>query len=260
MKKVLVTGADGQLGKCIRRISEKNSGLQLKFMNAQQLDITDLDEVMGVFAKGAFDFCINSAAYTNVELAEKEPEKAFSINADGVRNIAVAAKKHGVTLIHISTDYVFDGEKHAPYSTTDYPNPINEYGKSKLAGERHIQEILRHYFIVRTSWLYSEHGKNFYTIILEKAKKGEDLFVTDEQRGCPTNANNLAEYILDLISSDAEEFGLHHFTDERPMTWFEFASVILKENNLEKRVRLVRDRNYRTFCRQTQKQCFGNAL
>ena len=128
-------------------------------MNSKELDITRLKMVEEIFGSNQFDFCINCAAYTNVEQAEKQPDKAFVINGEGVKNIAIACKANNVVLIHISTDYVFDGAKETPYSVKDQPNPINEYGKSKLLGEQYIQQILKKYYIVRTSWLYSEFEK-----------------------------------------------------------------------------------------------------
>ncbi|MEP0212052.1 MAG: sugar nucleotide-binding protein, partial [Cellulophaga sp.] len=151
---------------------------------------------------------------------------------------------------HISTDYVFDGEKGSPYTISDSTNPINEYGKSKLKGEQYIKEILEEYFIIRTSWLYSEFGHNFYKTILNKAKEGENLSVIDTEIGCPTDANNLADYILNIIGSDEKDFGIKHFTDEIPMTWFDFAAEILKNNQLDKTTKLVRANNYRSFAKR----------
>ncbi len=175
MIRVLVTGADGQLGKCIQEIASSYSQLKIDFADKNELDIVLREDVYSFFSKNSYDFCINCAAYTNVEQAEKTPEIAYSVNAEGVKNLALACKDNGVKLIHISTDYVFDGEKKEGYYPTDIPNPINEYGKSKLKGEQYIQEILNEYIIIRTSWLYSNYGHNFYKSILEKARKGEIL-------------------------------------------------------------------------------------
>jgi dTDP-4-dehydrorhamnose reductase len=250
MKRVLVTGADGQLGRCIQKMANDFSELEFEFHASKTIDITDAQKVASILSKGNFNYCINCAAYTNVEQAEKTPEPAFAVNAEAVKNLAVACANNKVTLIHISTDYVFDGEKETPYLPSDQTNPINEYGKSKLQGERYIQELLEYYFIVRTSWLYSEFGKNFYKTILQKAKAGDDLRITDEQTGCPTNANNLAAYILNLVKSGAIDYGIHHFTDGEAMTWCGFAQKILKEHNLEGKVKLDKAKNYRTFARR----------
>lgn len=232
MKRVLVTGADGQLGQCLRKISGDFPDFEFAFHNSKTLNISNNDEITAVFTKGNYDFCINCAAYTNVEQAEKTPEPAFKINAEALKLLAESCLKHDVKLIHISTDYVFDGTKKTGYFPNDETNPINEYGKSKLKGEIYIQEILDEYFIVRTSWLYSEFGNNFYKTIIRKANAKEDLKITDEQIGCPTNANNLASYILNLIKDEATNFGIHHFTDGEAMSWYGFAKQILKENEL----------------------------
>ncbi len=200
-KKVIVTGANGQLGKTIEEIYSKNDAdLEFTFVSKENLDITKEKELKLFFKTNKFDYCINCAAYTNVEQAEKTPEIAYKINAEGVKNLAEACRDTGVILIHISTDYVFDGEKSEPYEVTDLPNPINEYGKSKLMGELYIQSALESFFIIRTSWLYSKkYGKNFYKSILAKAKVEKELTITEDQIGCPTNAVNLAEFIYQII-------------------------------------------------------------
>jgi dTDP-4-dehydrorhamnose reductase len=246
MRRILVTGANGQVGKCIQKIADNYSQFKFFFCGSKELDITNPQSIAKAF-EDHFDYCINCAAYTNVEQAEKTPEPAFEINAEGTRNLVKACLKHETILIHISTDYVFDGKKESPYTTSDTTNPINEYGKSKLKGELYIQDILKRYFIVRTSWLYSEFGNNFYKTILKKAKSGEDLEITDAQKGSPTNANNLASYIMELIAAQSDSYGIHHFTDGKAMSWYDFALDILREVGLEKEVKLDRAKNYRTF-------------
>ncbi len=251
MKQVLVTGASGQLGLSVLDIHKDYPDFTFMFKDSKELDITNFESVEETIGSGNYDFVINCAAYTNVEQAEKTPEIAFKVNAEGVKNIALACKKHCVALIHISTDYVFDGEKEGPYTVYDIPNPINEYGKSKWEGEKHVQEILSNYFIVRTSWLYSKkHGKNFYKTILKKAKKGEALGINDTQTGCPTQASNLAYYIVGLITKQGCEHGIYHFTDEENMTWYSFAKKILLDNDLNEVTKIVRDNNYRSFARR----------
>lgn len=250
MTRVLVTGANGQLGQSIHKIAMDYSELEFVFKNSKDMDITDAHNVDKVFDDGRYQYCINCAAYTNVEKAEKEEKKAFLVNAEGVRNLAECCLKNDVILIHISTDYVFDGEKKEPYTIEDTPNPINVYGASKLMGEDYISEILERYFIVRTSWLYSEFGNNFYKTILRKARAGEELQITDEQIGCPTRAGNLAEYILKLIDSENTEYRIHHFTDGEAMTWYGFAKRILTESGLENGPSLKKAENYRTFAKR----------
>ena len=146
---------------------------------------------------------------------------------------------------------MFDGEKGEPYTPIDIPNPINEYGKSKLLGEQYIQKTMNNFFIVRTSWLYSKkYGENFYKSIVAKAKKGEDLSVTIEQTGCPTDAVNLVYYIFDLIIPKKTNFGIHHFCDYQVMTWYDFAKEILSENKLNNKTNLVKASKYITFARR----------
>lgn len=249
---ILVTGANGQLGLTIKELFANNDlGLDFTFVNKQQLDITNQDQVKTFFNKQQFDYCINCAAYTNVEQAEKTPEIAYKVNAEGVKNLALACKKSNTTLIHISTDYVFDGEKKEPYTTTDEPNPINEYGKSKLLGEQYVQALLEKYVIVRTSWLYSKkHGNNFYKVILEKAKNGEELHITDAQIGCPTDTERVAKYFVDSIVNKSLTSGIKHISDDKVMTWFEFAEQIVSENHLKNKTTLVKGSNYVTFAKR----------
>lgn len=250
MKRVLVTGSNGQLGKCIQQVAKNYPDLEFDFRTSKDLDIIKANDINAILVADDFDYCINCAAYTNVEQAEKTPKRAFEVNAEGVRNLALSCLVHKVILIHISTDYVFDGEKEEPYTVDDMPNPINEYGKSKLQGEQYIKEVLTQYYIIRTSWLYSEFGNNFYKTILEKAKTQKVLHVTNQQLGSPTNANNLAKYILELIISSNKNYGIQHFTDGEAMTWYDFAVKIILENNLNPTTEVVIDNNYRSFVRR----------
>ena len=251
LKRILVTGASGQLGFSFQEIAEEYPYLEFMFYNSETLDITDFGKIDNIIRLGHFKYCINCAAYTNVEQAEKSPQMAYKVNSEAVKNLALACKKYNVTLVHISTDYVFDGEKGSPYSVNDQPNPINEYGRSKWDGEKYVQEILVEYYIVRTSWLYHKtHGHNFYKTILEKAKKREELRVTDREIGCPTNAANLAKYILELIWNKKQQYGIYHFTDGQAMSWYGFAQNILKENGLKSTTNIVKENNYRSFAKR----------
>lgn len=251
-KRVLVTGAKGQLGLTIKELfKDNNDNLDFAFVTKKELDITDKESLKQYFNTNHFDYCINCAAYTNVEQSEKTPKIAYQVNGEGVKYLAKACKEHKITLIHISTDYVFDGEKTEPYTVEDEPNPINEYGKSKLLGEQYIQEVLEDYFIIRTSWLYSKkYENNFYRTILKKAKANETLSVTDEQKGCPTNTENLANYILSLVKDESKNYGIKHFCDNKAMTWYDFAEEVLKNNNLTDKTKLVKAKNYRTFAQR----------
>lgn len=234
MKTVLVTGANGQLGQCIQKIQSQNPHIQFHFKNSSELDISNIENINTYFEENTIDYCVNCAAYTNVELAESEQEKAYLINAIAVQNLAKVCALKDVTLIHVSTDYVFDGTAKKPYLEKDATNPINVYGASKLKGEQYIQEILQKYFIIRTSWLYSEYGKNFYKTILQKAKEKANLTITTEQTGTPTNANDLAALIVKIIDTENQEYGMYHFSNEGEATWYDFTKEIIRNLALSK--------------------------
>lgn len=232
MKTVLVTGANGQLGQCIQKIQNQHSGINFHFKSSSELDITNRQAINDYFLNHTIDYCVNCAAYTNVELAESETDKAYLVNAESVKQLAEACVKHHTTLIHISTDYVFDGTKTTPYLETDKTNPISVYGASKLKGEQHIQEVAQKYFIIRTSWLYAEFGKNFYKTIVQKAKEKANLTITIEQKGTPTNANDLAELILEIINKENTDYGIYHFSNEGEATWYDFTKEIIENLKL----------------------------
>ncbi|WP_396602620.1 dTDP-4-dehydrorhamnose reductase [Algibacter sp. R77976] len=255
IKKILVTGANGQLGKTIKELYYDNDiGLEFVFVSKKELDITKQDLLHLFFKQNHFHYCINCAAYTDVEQAEKTPEIAYNINSDGVSNLAYECSENNIVLIHISTDYVFDGESEKPYEVTDRTNPINEYGKSKLDGEIKIKSILKRYFIVRTSWLYSrKYGNNFYKTILKKAKEEKELHITVDQTGCPTNTESLSNYLLKLIINNSKDYGIKHFCDEKIMTWYDFTHKILIENDLLGKTKLVKLEKYLTFARRPKK-------
>jgi dTDP-4-dehydrorhamnose reductase len=228
MTKVLVTGSNGQLGQSIRKIAIDYPELNFIFTDRSELDITNLEQSKVVFSKLQPDYCINCAAYTAVDKAEAEPEKAFLINSSGARNIAIACKANNTVLIHISTDFVFDGKKGFPYVETDEPNPINVYGKSKLEGEREIQNIWPKHFIIRTSWLYSEFGHNFVKTILRLSKERDEISVVDDQIGSPTYTRDLAQMTAKIICFQKNEYGVFHFCNEGNTTWHAFAEKIFK--------------------------------
>lgn len=245
-KTILITGANGQLGMTFRKFESEYPELNFVFMDAKALDITNQKAVERVFEQIKPDYCINCAAYTNVEQAEQEPERAFLVNATAVEFLALACKVQSCILIHISTDYVFDGEKTTPYTITDPPNPINIYGKSKLQGELNIKKYLSQYFIIRTSWLYSkEFGNNFYRTILQKAQTDKELHVVDNQVGCPTDAENLVRYVMRIIVSNFQKFGLYHFSDSQPMSWYDFAKIIIQNNNIDG-ITVIKPKSFKT--------------
>lgn len=251
MYKLIVTGANGQLGMALAEVAKGFEDFCFDFKTSKELDITSPTEILDAFRKGQYDFCINCAAYTNVEEAEKFPELAYNVNATGARYLAEACKNNHITFIHISTDYVFDGKSRSAYTVNDKTNPINVYGKTKLAGEKFIQQIQPNHYIIRTSWLYSKkYGHNFYKTIVRKARAGEELYITDAQKGCPTNTESLAKYILNTIIQGKLPFGTYHFTDGKAMTWYEFAKQILNENGLKGKVKLIPKNDYKTLAKR----------
>lgn len=227
MRTILVTGANGQLGQCFQKQAKKYPNYRFLFCSSKELDVTSKQRLQQIFSQHKIDHCINTAAYTNVEQAENEKEKAYLVNAEATANIAEICKKYDTTLFHFSTDYVFNGKASTPYSETDEVQPINIYGASKLKGEENIQRILDRFFIFRTSWLYSEFGHNFFNTILRKADENAELNITTSQLGTPTNANDLAEFVLKIIDSDSKEYGLYHFSNQGEATWYDFAKEIL---------------------------------
>ena len=259
MKKILVTGANGQLGKCLNDITADFLDLQFVFVSKEKLDIEDADSLKDFFRKHDFSHCINTAAYTNVDKAESENEMAFAINAEAVKNLASICKERDVVLLHISTDYVFDGKNTLPYVETDATGPINVYGASKLKGEQYIQEICDKYFIFRTSWLYSQYGHNFLKTILKYSQEGKSLTITTEQTGTPTNANDLANALLNTIKNDKSNYGIYHFSNSGETTWFGFAEEILRQTGKLEDVKLAKTNHYRTFAARPEFSVLDNA-
>ena len=229
---VLVTGANGQLGQAIQFIAPNYPSVKFIFCDSKTLNITNKMDCKDVFYKTKPDFCINAAAYTAVDKAESEPEKAELINVIGAKNIAETCKEFNTKLIHISTDFVFDGSKNAPYNETDLPNPKGVYGQTKLNGETAIQEVFDAYFIIRTSWVYSQFGNNFMKTMLRLASERTSLSVVNDQIGTPTNAVDLAECLVTIITEhskrNTEHYGVYNFSNEGQCSWFDFAKKIFE--------------------------------
>jgi dTDP-4-dehydrorhamnose reductase len=238
---VLVAGANGQLGQSIQFVAGNYPNIQFVFSSSLDLDITNKENCESVFSQSKPDYCINAAAYTAVDKAESEPEKAHLINVIGAKNLAEVCKDFGATLIHISTDFVFDGNKTFPYIEEDSTNPQSIYGQTKLDGEIAIQEVLDKYFIIRTSWVYSQFGNNFMKTILRLAKERTSLNIVSDQIGTPTNALDLAEVVLKIVESQKSKveretnntpFGIYNFSNEGACSWYDFAQKILEINNI----------------------------
>jgi dTDP-4-dehydrorhamnose reductase len=196
------------------------------FVDYDELDITKEGEVWAFFEMENIDYCINCAAYTAVDKAESEHTLANAINNEGARHLAEACLKYNVVLIHISTDFVFDGNQSRPYSESDITNPLGVYGLGKLHGEQAIISNLRKYFILRTSWLYSEHGHNFLKTMLRLGKERERLSVVCDQIGTPTYAGDLADVILGIINDNTDKYGVYHYSNEGVASWYDFAHAI----------------------------------
>ncbi len=227
----LLLGGTGQVGQEFRSLSQPN--VDVVAPNRAELDLRDARSITRIFAAGSWDAVINAAAYTDVNAAESDEAVAFAVNAVGPSQLAAEAGRRGIPLIHISTDYVFDGRKGAPYVENDATGPLNAYGRSKLAGEHGIRDATLRHVILRTSWVYSPFGKNFARTILRLAAERERLSVVADQRGCPTAARDIARACLDIALRSASEpsavpYGLYHFAGAGEATWFEFACAIVE--------------------------------
>jgi dTDP-4-dehydrorhamnose reductase len=230
MKKVLITGGNGQLGLSIRKLSAEYSGLQLICIDIGDLDITDEKALSKFILEMRPDVIVNCAAYTAVDKAEEETEKALLINAEAVYNIARISKDQGIFMIHISTDYIFDGTAHKPYTESDPANPVSSYGNSKLQGELKMIESGCAGMIIRTSWLYSEYGNNFLKTIRRLAAERSELRIVEDQTGTPTYAGDLAKVIMEIISNLKPSAGVEifNYSNEGIVSWFGFARTIVE--------------------------------
>ena len=247
MMNVLVTGSNGQLASCIKDLAKRDTSLNFIYTDYQELDICDLKQVEVFFKSNQkIDYCINCAAYTAVDKAESEVEKAFEINATGPKNLAQVCSEFDTILIQVSTDFVFDGEKTEPYTETDVANPISVYGASKLQGEVEIQKTYKKHFIIRTSWLYSEHGNNFMKTMLRLAETRDEISVVSDQIGTPTYAGDLANVILKIITSNTRCFGLYHYSNEGETSWYDFAKAIFEASNLKIKLNAIKTEAYPT--------------
>ncbi len=232
--RIVVTGAGGMLGQDLVPVLESEH--EVFAYNHSGLDITDKRQVSDILDSIRPDIVINCAAYTQVDKAEEETERAFRINGLGVHNLALECDRLGIVLCHVSTDYVFDGSKKRPYTPFDNTSPVNAYGESKLAGERFLQWVMKRFYIVRTSWLYGAGGGNFVKTIHRIASERDEIRVVSDQIGSPTWTVTLSEGIKSIIES--EVYGIHHVTDRTDggISWFDFARAIVELSGLKTRV------------------------
>ncbi len=246
MPKILVTGADGQLGSEIRALADSSN---FYFTNRNDLDISDENALKKFITSNNIDIIINCAAYTAVDRAETDKESADKINHLAVRNLAQISKEKNIKLIHISTDYVFDGTNHKPYSETDTPNPQGVYGQTKLDGEKAMLQINPpNSIIIRTSWVYSSFGANFVKTMLRLGKEKESLGVVYDQIGTPTYARDLAKTILSMIDTQKKSAGvqIYNYSNEGVLSWYDFAKEIMKMAKLKCQINPIESKEYPT--------------
>ncbi len=241
--KALVTGAKGMLGHDLCPILE-DSGYEVIETDINNLDITDFEAVQNFFKREKPDVVVHCAAYTNVDKAQDEMELARKINAKGTENIAVAANDIGAVMVYISTDYVFDGQKKGACTPADTPNPINNYGITKLEGEQAVQKHCKRHYITRTSWLYGHYGKNFVETMLNLAHM-QEIKVVDDQCGCPTWSVDLAVAIAKILE-EKMPYGIYHACGGGKTTWYGFAKEIFKKSGLDVNLKPCKSEEYKT--------------
>lgn len=270
--RILVTGKKGQLGKSIKKIVNTSSNEDKNkkpndfiFVGREELDLSNESEISQYFNNNKFDIIINCAAYTHVDIAEEKPELANQINHLAVKYLAKIAKKQQAMLIHISTDYVFDGESNKPYVETDDTNPINVYGITKLAGEQALQLAMpNNALIIRTSWVYSEYGNNFVNTMLKLGKKQDKVSVVIDQVGSPTYATDLAQLILTIIKNsefnqEDQSTQIYHYSNDGFISWYEFAKKIFTIANLDCQVKMIKSEQFTTRARRPKNTCLDNS-
>lgn len=242
--KLLITGAYGQLGNEMRVALERYPHLESIFTDVDTLDITDKNAVDAFVALHQPNVLINCAAYTAVDKAEDDLALCYKINCDAVRNLGEVAQAHSMMVIHVSTDYVFDGTGHIPYTEDMAVSPTNVYGKSKLAGERELRKACPGAIIIRTSWLYSGFGNNFVKTMLKLGNERSQLKVIFDQIGTPTYAADLADAMLQIIDSGKFVPGIYHFSNEGVCSWYDFTKMIFKLANVECEVLPIESKDY----------------
>ena len=246
MKKIVVTGSKGQLGSEFQDLEKNYPSFQFYFYDVAEMDIVNKELVEKGIEELKPDYLINCAAYTAVDKAETEKQLAFAINSDAVKNLALSCSKHHVHFIHISTDYVFDGEATEPYRENSILNPANVYGQSKLKGEEEALNGNKDVIIIRTAWVYSSHGNNFVKTMLRLMNSRPEISVVADQYGSPTYAYDLAVAIMNIITSGKWVPGIYHFTNEGVISWFDFAEQIKNFRKLSSTIHAITTAEYPT--------------
>ncbi len=244
--KILITGSNGQLGNEIRELQSAYSHYEFLYTDIAELDITNAEKVNEYFEFHSPDAVINCAAYTAVDKAETDEETAFLVNAKATGNLAHAAADSGAFMVHVSTDYVYDGNNFHPYVETDRINPASIYGKSKVAGEEAIKQAAAKAIIIRTSWLYSAFGNNFIKTMIKYGKERDSMNVVFDQVGTPTYAHDLAKAILDIlpVAMTAEKIEIYHYSNEGVASWYDFAKAIYQFANIDCMVNPIPTKDY----------------
>ena len=246
MSNILVIGAGGQLGQCLKTVAERRRILEIVFPVEQEANILNPKLLNSLLEKEKPQVVINCAAYTAVDKAEDEVDLSKAVNETGAANLARACKANGATLVHISTDFVFEGNEVKLLKEDDAANPINVYGVTKLDGENAVIDILDEHFILRTSWLYSEYANNFVKTMLKLGAERDELGIIADQVGTPTYAVDLANTIFDIIQSENKTYGTYHYSNEGVTSWFDFAKAIFEISNTSVKVNPIPGSAYPT--------------
>ncbi len=252
--KIALTGSDGMLGHDIRKVF---TDVELINFTLNDFDITDPDKTMSAIKQAKPDYLIHPAAYTNVDGCEKDPETAQRVNAIGAKNVTIACEEIGCPVLYISTDYVFDGKKEEPYIESDEPNPLNEYGISKLNGERFVSSLTDSFYIVRTSWLYGKNGKNFVETISRLLSEKDEISVVNDQFGSPTYTYDLALKLRELIGKG---YGTYHITNSSKCSWYEFALEIAALKQSDTKIIPITSDEFRQPARRPSRSVLANTM
>lgn len=243
---VLITGANGQLGNEMRVVAKQYTEVDFVFTDVEELNICNADEVDSFVKNLLPDYIVNCAAYTAVDKAENDVDLCRAINCDAVKNLGIAAQKYQAKIIHVSTDYVFDGTSNIPYTETMPTNPQTIYGKTKLEGEKALLSVCDASFIIRTSWLYSSFGNNFVKTMLRLGNERDSINVVFDQVGTPTYAADLANAIWEIITSKNTDYGVYHFSNEGVCSWYDFTTAIFRLTNTNCQVFPIESSEYPT--------------
>jgi dTDP-4-dehydrorhamnose reductase len=246
MNNIVVFGASGQLGQCFKDLAERDGLSTIYFPSETEANILDTDALKKIFEAYKPAYSINCAAYTAVDKAEDDQELALKINKTGVENLSRLCAEYNSTLIHVSTDFVFKGDKPRPLNETDEALPISVYGQTKLDGEKAAEALLKKFFIIRTGWLYSEYGNNFVKTMLRLGAEKDEMKIIADQVGTPTYAIDLASCILQIINSSSSAYGIYHYSNEGVTSWYDFAKAIFDISNTEVKTIPIKTEEYIT--------------